>query len=86
MTGATAFQLLHRGSVNGFSSDSFHLNCDNIPNTIIIVKNSVPTGANQYTNRGIPNSYVFGAYVSLPWDKTSGYQKGKKINLNLVNY
>ena len=43
MTGAKSLRLLHRGSVNGFSSDSFHLNCDNIPNTIIIVKNSVPT-------------------------------------------
>ncbi len=64
MTGAKSFRLLHRGSVNGFSSDSFHLNCDNIPNTIVILKS-------------LNNDFVFGGYASVTWDKKSGYKKDK---------
>jgi hypothetical protein len=54
------WQLLYRGSDNGFGATEFHSRCDGKANTLSIFK---PVG----------NSNVFGGFASAAWSSTDGY-------------
>lgn len=47
------WKLIYRASDDGFSSNNFHLKCDDYLDTLTLIK----------TN----DNYVFGGYTSLPW-------------------
>ena len=53
MTKSNNGKLLYRATRDGFSSQSFHSNCDGKANTITIIKNNL--------------NYVFGGYASIAW-------------------
>ena len=53
MTKSNNGKLLYRATRDGFSSQSFHSNCDGKANTITIIKNNL--------------NYVFGGYASTAW-------------------
>ena len=66
------FNLIYRATRDGFKAKSFHSKCDNQPKTLTIVKTT--TG------------YIFGGYISVAWDSTSGFKSDPKAFLfNLVN-
>ncbi len=53
-------QLLYRGSENGFSASNFHQKCDNIPNTLVIVRTEFGKtigGFTQYAWNAASNNY-----------------------------
>ena len=54
------YSLLYRGSRDGFSASNFHSKCDNIPNTLTIIK----SGSN-----------VFGGFTTSTWEGSVGYKK-----------
>ena len=54
------WKLLYRASDDGFKSNVFHEKCDNIPNTVSIIRSS--------------NGYVFGGFTTQAWD-SSGTNK-----------
>ena len=54
--------LLYRASLHGFDSNDFHYKCDGKKNTLTIIKEA-------------NNSFVFGGYNTVSWDKTSGWKK-----------
>jgi hypothetical protein len=58
------WRLIYRATTDSFGSDKFHLKCDNIPNTLIII-NTV-------------NSYVFGGFSSEAWDESGQYKDDPK--------
>ena len=47
------FELLYRGSRDGFKSSDFHKMCDNKGKTLVLVKNT--------------SGHVFGGFASVPW-------------------
>ncbi len=49
--------LLWRGSRDGFGSDRFHDLCNDIPNTLIVVKSK--------------SGCIFGGFTSVPWSSTN---------------
>lgn len=54
-------QLLYRGSENGFTAATFHQKCDNIPNTLVLVRTEFGKtigGFTQYTWNAVGNSLV----------------------------
>lgn len=62
--------LLYRGSENGFSASTFHQKCDNIPNTLTIVRTEFGktiAGFTQYTW----NSVGSGNYLNEAGKNTS---------------
>lgn len=61
MIGSDSLTLLYRGSRDGFKSSNFHANVDNIPNTIVIIKQK-------------NKDSVFGGVTSVAWDSSSGYK------------
>jgi hypothetical protein len=56
MTKSSKMNLLHRGTRDGFTSQSFHSKCDGKGNTITIIKNNL--------------NYVFGGYASFAWNSS----------------
>jgi hypothetical protein len=54
------FNLLYRGSDDGFGAAQFHAKCDRRPNTVTFVKTS--------------DGYVFGGFTPLSWDSVSGFK------------
>jgi DNA repair exonuclease SbcCD ATPase subunit len=55
------FRLLYQATRDGFSSDDFHSYCDEIPNTLTIIK-----------VKG--NSNVFGGFCGFTWDASSNWK------------
>lgn len=53
------FQLLYRGSEDGFSSAKFHEKCDGIKNTLTIIKST--------------NGNIFGGYTGAAWESSGGW-------------
>ena len=53
-------KLLYRATRDGFTSQAFHSKCDNIANTVTIIKNNL--------------NFVFGGYTSAAWISTSGWK------------
>jgi hypothetical protein len=53
-----SFKLLWRGSRDGFQAISFHQHCDNIKNTLVLVKST--------------NKAIFGGYTTVPWTSPEG--------------
>jgi hypothetical protein len=45
--------IVYRGTEDGFTAESFHKKCDNIPNTMTFVKTDMEN--------------VFGGFASIPW-------------------
>ncbi|RIB25925.1 hypothetical protein C2G38_2066261 [Gigaspora rosea] len=56
------FKLLLRGSRNGFDAVSFHMRCDNIPNTLIVLKVR-------------DSNELLGGYNPLIWNAGDGYAR-----------
>ena len=54
-------ELLYRASVDGFESANFHKKCDNIANTVSIVRSS--------------NGNVFGGFTTQSWDGLNCYKR-----------
>ena len=54
------WKLLYRASVDGFQSSNFHQKCDNIANTVTIIRS---------TNRN-----VFGGFTTQAWDSSNSYK------------
>jgi hypothetical protein len=52
------WNLLYRGSVDGFRASDFHRKCDNQSNTLTLIE----------TTKG----FVFGGFTPLAWDSSSG--------------
>lgn len=67
------FRLIYCGSQDGFSVVDFHQKCDNIPNTLIIVRSV--------------EGNVFGGFTKVEWDSTySGYKTDSSAFIfSLVN-
>jgi len=55
---SVAWKLLFRGSDDGFLASTFHLKCDDVPNTICVIE----------SNHG----NVFGGFTTLPWKSDVG--------------
>lgn len=53
--GAPDLQLIHRGSVHGFSAKAFHANCDAKGSTLTLVKST------NYQR-------VFGGFTDIDWE------------------
>jgi hypothetical protein len=56
----TDWKLIYRGTRDGMSCESFHEKCDNIKNTLTLIK------AN--------NGHILGGYTDQEWDSFSGYK------------
>jgi hypothetical protein len=54
------WELLYRGSENGFGSSAFHLRCDGKTNTLTIIKT-------------MENENVFGGFASAAWNSSGQY-------------
>jgi hypothetical protein len=71
-TDAEKWKHLYRGTRDGFCSEFFHRHCDNIPNTLTIIK--------------AKDGSIFGGFSSLCWDKHSGSKYAQKAFIfSLVN-
>lgn len=55
--------LLYRGSEHGFEAANFHSKCDNIPNTLTIIKSS--------------KGHVFGGFTQATWETKSATSETK---------
>jgi hypothetical protein len=51
--------LLFRASRDGFTAKAFHDRCDNVPNTVTIIRNNL--------------NFIFGGFTSARWSSTAGY-------------
>ena len=66
------WKLLYRASVDGFQSLNFHHKCDNIPNTITIIRSA--------------NGYVFGGFTTQTWDNCGTWKEDKNSFIfSLIN-
>ena len=54
-------KLIYRASVDGFHSSNFHQKCDNISNTVTIIRSN--------------NGYVFGGFTTQTWEGSDTYKK-----------
>lgn len=61
---------LYQASINGYSSSSFHKFCDNIPQTICIIK---------------ANGYIFGGYNPVIWSGQNKILRDKTFIFSLSN-
>ena len=68
MTKSNNGKLLYRATRDGFSSQSFHSNCDGKANTIAIIKNNL--------------NYVFGGYASTAWASSGSYASDNALQMN----
>jgi hypothetical protein len=55
------FRLIYRASIDGFSSDDFHKNCDGVSRTLTLVKEK-------------ENGYIFGGYTESSWDSSNCFK------------
>jgi hypothetical protein len=55
------WQLLYRGTRDGFRSSHFHRNCDGSANTITVILTT--------------NGCVFGGFTSVPWDSRGAFRR-----------
>jgi hypothetical protein len=68
------WQLLYRGTRDGFAASTFHAKCDEQSNTLTII----------LTTAG----YVFGGFTPIAWDSSSSYKPddtGKSFLFSLTN-
>ena len=66
------FKLLYQGTRDGFDSSNFHSKCDNIPNTLTIIKST--------------NGNIFGGYTDQAWDSSGQYKTDPNAFLfSLIN-
>jgi hypothetical protein len=56
----TAWRLAYKGSRDGFAADTFHEHCDDVGETLVVVRDH--------------NGWVFGGYASEPWTSGGGYR------------
>ena len=71
--GGKKFKLIYRATRDGFRTSIFHAKCDNIPNTLTIIKST--------------NGCIFGGYTSVAWDSTSGFKADPTAFIfSLVNF
>ena len=61
--GTDNFELLYRGTRDGFGADDFHRLCDNKGKTLVIVKNT--------------SGHVFGGFASISWESPSSWTNKK---------
>jgi hypothetical protein len=67
------WSLLYRGTRDGFGAFNFHSKCDNHSNTLTILK-------------AHGTSYIFGGFVSIDWDRSSGFKSDPNAFLfSLIN-
>lgn len=65
-------RLVYRASKHGFSADQFHFWCDDVPNTLMIIKSTCGS--------------IFGGYTNAAWDKSNSYKNDPEAFLfSLVN-
>jgi hypothetical protein len=57
------WNLIYRASQDGFEAAKFHTNCDNKPNTLIVIKST--------------NDNVFGGYTEQTWNQIGTYDNYK---------
>lgn len=66
------WRLVYSGKQDGFSASSFHARCDNVADTLVVVK----------TDTGC----IFGGYSKAKWDSSNQYKTDKDaIIFSLVN-
>ncbi len=58
MTNSKGCELVYRATRDGFTTDAFHLKCDDQANLVSIIRNNL--------------NFVFGGYTSFAWNKYSG--------------
>ena len=64
--------MIYRATRDGFGSENFHAKCDNFARILILINSS--------------NSYVFGGYSSVCWDKSGEYKDDPSAFLfSLIN-
>jgi hypothetical protein len=69
----TKFSLIYRATIDGFEASLFHQKCNNIPNTLSIVK--VKESKN-----------IFGGYTEASWDNSNTYKKDENAFIfSLIN-
>ena len=56
--GTNEFELLYRGTKDGFGANDFHRACDNKGKTLVLIKNT--------------NGHIFGGFATIPWASPSG--------------
>ena len=61
MTKHITYKLLYRATRDGNSSESFHQKCDNIKETLTIIKTT--------------KDLIFGGYTEKTWEKSNGLNK-----------
>ena len=59
--GTENFELLYRGTRNGFGASNFHRLCDNKGKTLVLIKNT--------------SGHVFGGFASVPWKSTDTWKQ-----------
>jgi hypothetical protein len=73
--GRETWQLLYRGSIDGFKASNFHEKCDNRMNTLTFIETT--------------KTFIFGGFTPISWDSTTGDHKpdnsGKNFLFNLTN-
>lgn len=66
------WKLIYRGSEHGFGAGDFHSKCDNVPNTLTVVKST--------------SGHIFGGYANATWDQSNKYKNDPGAFLfSLVN-
>ena len=55
--GTSDFELLYRGTRDGFKASDFHRTCDNQGKTLVLIKNN--------------SGHIFGGFASIPWTSPS---------------
>jgi hypothetical protein len=67
-----SFELLYRATDHGFRARDFHTKCDNIPNTLTIIRSK--------------SDMIFGAYTTAQWDTSNRFKHSDESFLfSLVN-
>lgn len=52
--GKSSLKLLYRGSRNGFQASAFHSCCDNVSDTVTVIKTT--------------GGYIFGGFTAITWN------------------
>jgi len=56
----TTWPLIYQASVDSFSASSFHSKCDEISNTLIVIKSK-------------KNNFIFGGFTTALWDGNANW-------------
>jgi len=65
------WNLIYKGSKDGFKSRDFHSKCNNKPNTLVIIKSS--------------NGNVFGGYTEKSWSNIDSISIGANSDLGIAD-